>query len=109
MANSHPDGCLVRIAGLAVMLLLTRITTPLLGNMFDGLFQYLKHSMHGEIPQSTPQQPQYVPVPEQPQYVPVPIPIPQQPTQTCNIYGCGLDPNIWGASPNGTCTIWGCP
>ena len=29
--------------------------------------------------------------------------------QICNIYGCGVSPNIYGASPNGVCTIYGCP
>ncbi len=31
------------------------------------------------------------------------------PTQTCNAWGCGVDPNPWGSSPNGTCNAWGCP
>ena len=29
--------------------------------------------------------------------------------QICNIYGCGVSPNIYGASPRGVCTIYGCP
>ena len=30
-------------------------------------------------------------------------------TQTCNVYGCGVSPNVYGTSPNGVCTVYGCP
>ena len=29
--------------------------------------------------------------------------------QTCNMWGCGVNPNMWGSSPNGECNMWGCP
>lgn len=29
--------------------------------------------------------------------------------QKCNVYGCGYNPNVYGSSPRGTCTVYGCP
>ena len=29
--------------------------------------------------------------------------------QICNVYGCGVSPNVYGSSPNGVCTVYGCP
>ena len=31
------------------------------------------------------------------------------PKQICNVYGCGVSPNVYGSSPNGVCTVYGSP
>ena len=59
------------------------------------------------------QQPMIVAPPQRPIYI---APAQQQPQvqaqpggQTCNVFGCGAAPNVFGSSPHGECTVFGCP
>lgn len=106
--NNDSDGCLALIFILILLPVFFFVGIPFISGLIKGFANSFSQQMQINNSQNSPQ-PQYVPVPQQPQYIPVPVPVPQQPHQTCNAWGCGQAPNAWGASPNGVCTAWGCP